>query len=264
MYDSEMGVRHPLRILLAEDDAIGVIVARAILERLGYQADTVQTGAELLAALQSSDYDVILMHVEMARMDGLQAAREIRRLMAERRPHIIGMAAEEGNFQRYLEGGMDDCIGKPVQTEALSTALAKTPLKRMPGEPSSSPSRQPAPAEPQGLDTTALKRLQETLGSQAEGMFPVLVEDFFRDGARLLADARSALEKNDIEQLRRSAHTLKSNGATFGALRLSSAAKELEALAKQGIFDGAAALIERTGQEFEEAKGFLEPYRKGI
>jgi len=122
----------------------------------------------------------------------------------------------------------------------------------------------PAPSEPPTLDTAALKRLKDTLGSQAEAMFVELLEDFFRDGARLLADARNALKNNDTQELRRSAHTLKSHGATFGALRLSYAAKELEAIAKQGILDGAAALIERTGQEFEKAKGFLEPYRKGI
>jgi len=264
MYDSQMGSRHPLRILLADDDATSVIIVRTILERLGYQADVAENGTEALAALQSRDYDVILMHVEMPHMNGLEAAREIRRMAAERRPRIIGMTAEEEDFRKYLEGGTDDCIRKPVQTEDLAAALARTPPQRTSGERSYTQSQPAAPSEPPPLDTTALKRLKDTLGSQAEAMFPVLLEDFFRDGARLLAAARTALEKNDTQELRRSAHTLKSNGATFGALRLSITAKELEFLAKQGILDGAAALIERTQQEFEKAKGFLEPYLKGV
>lgn len=264
MHDSQMGSQHPLRILMAEDDVTSVIIVKAILEQLGYQADVVEKGTEALTALQSRDYDVILIHAEMPDMNGLEAAREIRRLAAERTPQIIGMTAEKEDFRRYLEGGMDACIGKPVQTEDLASVLARTTPKRTYGERSHTQPQPPAPAEPPPLDTAALKRLKDTLGSQAEAMFPVLLEDFFLDGARLLADARRALEKHDTQELRRSAHTLKSNGATFGVFRLSCAAKELEALAKQGILDGAAALIERTGEEFEKARNLLEPYRKGI
>jgi CheY-like chemotaxis protein len=264
MRDSQMGTRRPLRILLAEDDTTSVIIIRAILERLGYQTDVAENGTEALGALQTRDYDVILINVEMSDMNGLEAAREIRRLATERGLRIIGMTAEKEDFGKYLQGGIDDCIGKPIQTQDLAAALTRTPLKGTSGERSQTPSQPALPSGPPPLDTTALRRLKDTLGSQAEVLFPVLLEDFFRDGVRLLAAARTALEKNDIQELRRSAHTLKSNGATFGALGLSLAAKDLEALAKQGILDGAAGLIERALQEFEKAKGFLEPYRKGV
>jgi CheY-like chemotaxis protein len=264
MYDSQMGSRHPLRILVAEDDGTTVIIIRTILERLGYQADIAENGREVFTALQTRDYDVILINLEMPHVQGLEAVREIRGLAAERRPRIIGMTAERDEFGKYLEGGIDDYIGKPVQKDDLAAVLSTTPPRGKSGE---APYTQSQPAEPTGpllLDTAALKRLKETLGSQAEAMFPALLEDFFRDGARLLSAAHSALEKNDLQELRRSAHTLKSNGATFGALRLSMAAKELESLAKQGIINGAEALIKRTQQEFEKAKDVLQTYRKGV
>lgn len=119
------------------------------------------------------------------------------------------------------------------------------------------------PQEP-FLDTTALQRLQDTLGSLANIMFPELLEDFFKDSVRLLADARRALELKNTSDLGRCAHTLKSHGATFGATVLSATAKELEMLAKQGILDGAAALIDRSAQEFEQIKPVLENYCKGL
>ncbi len=264
MHDLKMGTRHPLRVLLAEDDATSVIIIKTILGRLGYQPDVVESGIAALTAVQTHDYDVVLMHLEMPDMDGLEAVQKIRRLATHPGLRIIGMTAEEDDFRAYLEAGVDDCIGKPVQTDELAAALSRTPLKGTSGEPSHAPAQPAAASEPPPLDTAALKRLKETLGSQAEALFPVLLEDFFRDSLRLLAAARTALEKNDTQELRRSAHTLKSNGATFGAVRLSDAARELEALAKQGILDGAAALIDRTIQEFERAKGFLNPYRKGV
>jgi CheY-like chemotaxis protein/HPt (histidine-containing phosphotransfer) domain-containing protein len=263
MHDSQMGSRHPLRILLAEDDATSVLILSTILERLGYRADVAESGAEALAALQTRDYDVILMSLEMTHINGLEVAREIRRLAVEQRPRIIGMAVEKEDFRKYLDGGIDDCIRRPVQIEELAEALARTLPKGTAMEHFFTSSQPAAASEPPPLDATALKRLKNTLGSQAEAMFPVLLEDFFRDGARLLAAAGTALEKNDPEELRRSAHTLKSNGATFGAMRLSAAAKELEFLARQRTIDGAAALIERTAEEFERAKGLLERYRKG-
>jgi CheY-like chemotaxis protein len=264
MDDSRMGTRHPLRILLAEDDAMSGMIVKTILERLGYQPEVAEDGIAVLTVLQTQDYDVVLMHLEMPGMSGPEAVQKIRRLPTQRRPRIIGMTAEEEDFRGYLQAGIDECIGKPVQMEDLAAALSRTPFKGTSGDSSDAAAQRPEPSEPPPLDTTALKRLRETLGCQAQTLFPVLLDDFFRDSLRLLAAARTALEKNDPQELRRSAHTLKSNGATFGVMRLSAAAKELEFLAKQGTVQGAAVLIHKVADEFEKAKGYLATYRKGV
>ena len=90
------------------------------------------------------------------------------------------------------------------------------------------------------IDETALKRLKDTLGKQAEKMFPTFLQGFVDDGIRLLADARQALQHGDAKALRLAAHTLKSTSATFGAMKLSAAARELEDMARQGKLEGAA------------------------
>lgn len=120
----------------------------------------------------------------------------------------------------------------------------------------------PIPQEPI-LETAALQQLEDILGDQASIMLPDLLDDFFKDSIRLIADARCALEQKNAPDLRRCAHSLKSNGATYGAMALSAAAKELETLAREGIFDGAQALIDRSAREFEKIKPLLEQYRQG-
>src|SRR5262249_60175705 len=84
----------PLRILLAEDNAVNQKVALALLERLGYRADVAWNGLEALAALERQPYDVVLMDVQMPELDGLDASRRIcERWPSGGRPRIIAMTA---------------------------------------------------------------------------------------------------------------------------------------------------------------------------
>ncbi|RME88865.1 MAG: PAS domain S-box protein [Anaerolineae bacterium] len=128
-FDREMGKRHPLRILLAEDNVVNQKVALALLQRLGYRADVVANGLEVLDALQRQVYDVILLDMQMPEMDGLEAAQRIHETIPEeRRPRLVAMTANalEGDRERYLASGMDDYVSKPVRVEELKRALAET------------------------------------------------------------------------------------------------------------------------------------------
>jgi len=252
-----------LRILLAEDSVIDQIIAQELLEQLACRADWAKNGLEVLEALQRQAYDVVLMDVYMPGMDGISTAREIgRRLPADRRPWLVAMAADTGEADRrsYADSGMDDCLGKPLRAQDLAAVLARVPPRaRGTVPPAEAPHRLAA-----ALDADALARLKETLGAQADSMLPVLLGDFINDGARLLAAAQRALEQANLPELRRAAHTLKSNAATFGAMALSLTAKELESLARQQTTEGAAALLERSRQEFANARAELEEYRREI
>ncbi|MDD4446962.1 MAG: ATP-binding protein, partial [Methanothrix sp.] len=109
---------HPdLAILLAEDNLVNQKVARLMLKKLGYKADLVCNGREVLQAISKKSYDVILMDVQMPEMDGLEATRAILDLNLEKRPKILAMTAYalEGDKERCLLAGMDGYISKPVQ-----------------------------------------------------------------------------------------------------------------------------------------------------
>ena len=126
--DAEMGKRHPLRVLLAEDNVINQKVALKLLSRLGYRADLAGNGIEVLEALERQTYDVIFMDIQMPEMDGNEATKRVReKWPLERQPHIIAMTAHalEGDRQKYLARGMDDYVSKPVRIEELVKALKK-------------------------------------------------------------------------------------------------------------------------------------------
>ncbi len=119
-------IDNELNILLAEDNAINQIVTKKMLNKLGYQADVAASGIEAIQALERKRYDIIFMDVQMPEMDGLEAAREIRRRWPENGPRIIAVTASalKGDQELCLEAGMDGYIAKPTRIEAIREALA--------------------------------------------------------------------------------------------------------------------------------------------
>ncbi len=127
-FDHLMGERHPLRILLAEDNLVNQKVALRILEKLGYRADVTANGLEVLEALGRQHYDVVLMDIQMPEMDGEEATQRIHEEYPEdERPRIVAMTAHamEGDRERYLDSGMDDYVTKPVRIQKLVDALER-------------------------------------------------------------------------------------------------------------------------------------------
>jgi CheY-like chemotaxis protein len=127
-FDPNLGSRFPLRILVADDNRVNQRVGQALLEKLGYRAEVVSNGLEVLHALELHSYDIVFLDVQMPEMDGLSAAREIRRRWSEEdRPRIIAMTAEAmlGDRERCLEAGMDDYVAKPIRIVDLRAALER-------------------------------------------------------------------------------------------------------------------------------------------
>jgi len=126
--DAGMAEQVPLRILLAEDNALNQKLALRLLGQMGYQADVVGNGLEAIEALERQPYDVVLMDVQMPEMDGMEASREIhRRWPSVGRPRIIAMTANvmQGDRELCVEAGMDDYVSKPIRTEELIDALVR-------------------------------------------------------------------------------------------------------------------------------------------
>jgi PAS domain S-box-containing protein len=116
-----------VRILLAEDNAVNQKVALKMLHYLGYNADVVANGLEVISALERQPYDVVLMDIQMPEMDGLSAARIIRDRWPDG-PRIIAITAHalEGDQERCIQAGMDEYISKPINIEELRHALDRS------------------------------------------------------------------------------------------------------------------------------------------
>ncbi len=127
-YDSTLGRRCPLRILIAEDNPVNQKVANLMLRRLGYQAVTVANGLEVLTALQQQEFDFILMDIEMPELDGCEATRRIRAANGNATsPWIVALTAGvmQHDRERVFAAGLNDYLAKPVHSDALSAALVK-------------------------------------------------------------------------------------------------------------------------------------------
>lgn len=120
-----------LRILLVEDNSFNQMIALRFLAKLGYQADCAMNGLEVLKALESKIYDVILMDIQMPEMDGLEATRRIRLIekdkVTNRKLKIVAMTANvmAEDRENCVLAGMDDFISKPVRLESLASVLSK-------------------------------------------------------------------------------------------------------------------------------------------
>jgi len=124
--DPGMAARHPLRILLAEDNVVNQKLAMRLLQQMGYRADLASNGIEAIECVERQPYDVVLMDVQMPDMDGLEAARRITaKWSAGERPRIVAMTANamQGDRELCLAAGMDDYLTKPIRVNQLVAAL---------------------------------------------------------------------------------------------------------------------------------------------
>ena len=131
--DPAMAARHPLRILLAEDNVVNQKLALRLLHQMGYRADLASNGIEAVESVQRQIYDVVLMDVQMPEMDGLEASRRITaKAPAGARPRIVAMTANamQGDREMCLAAGMDDYVTKPIRVDALVEALNNVPARK--------------------------------------------------------------------------------------------------------------------------------------
>jgi signal transduction histidine kinase len=129
-FGEALAVRLPLRLLVADDNAVNQKVALMLLKRLGYNADAVGNGLEALRALDAKIYDVVFLDVQMPELDGYETARRICARWAGNepaRPRMIAMTgnAMQGDREKCLEAGMDDYISKPVRVEEIRAMLER-------------------------------------------------------------------------------------------------------------------------------------------
>jgi CheY-like chemotaxis protein len=262
-----MAQRHPLRILLAEDNLVNQKVAIGILAKYGYRSDVAADGVEVLAALERQSYDLILMDINMPTMDGLTATRSIRSSLPQpKQPYIIALTANgmHEDQARCLSAGMNSYISKPIQVEELIAALEQTPVRRQTpvvAEPASvsapngheqalAPRAVDNPASYNVVNPTVLARFREMMGEEGETMVRNLTELFLNNSQILLDQLRADLAAGDTETVRRTAHTLRSPAAQMGAIHLAALCQSLEEKGRLGDLSDGPMLLDAINTEY--------------
>ncbi|WP_448190737.1 PAS domain S-box protein [Azospirillum sp. sgz301742] len=213
----------PLRVLLAEDNPVNRKVAVALLTRQGHAVMVANDGAEALEHVRLGRFDVVLMDMQMPRMDGLEAARRIRAMPGLRGTiPIIALTANAlaGDAERCLAVGMNDHVPKPIVPEVLAAALARQCGTR--AEAAAGFALMDDVDGEALLDPQPLESLTEVLGAEE---LRQLVQEFVEDAT---AKAAAIGDGSDLFATRLAVHDLKSTASTLGLLSLRRLAEAIE------------------------------------
>jgi PAS domain S-box-containing protein len=255
------------RIIIAEDNLVNQNVALGQLYNLGYNADVVLNGQQLLKALESTEFDLILMDCQMPVMDGFAATAEIRRREGStRHTTIIAMTANalDGDDQRCLAAGMDDYLSKPVKPEVLRQKMARW-IK---------PSDQPQSVETSSEDAVAtggtrgdvidlaqIASLREIRRPGKGDFVTQLIDMFVNETVSEMKILHDAVSTNNPAEIRRVAHFLKSGSTNIGAIHMTALYEQLEGTGGSTNGDS-EALLTRLHHEFQLVREALKAERR--
>jgi len=249
-------------ILIVEDNAINQKVTEAIAAELGYSSSVASDGDEALRAMQSAEFDLVLMDCHMPVRDGYETTREIRRLeeeaSSERHIPIIALTADlmQSNRKRCLNCGMDDYVTKPFTEEQLRIVLARWLTDADAGD---------SPAEV-AIDADGFSELTETMSlasidrlaldeitrlddTPGKTLIREIVVSYCAVSTKLILQLRAALTDRDAGEIEVLAHSLKGSSGQIGAVLLATLCEQLISGAKNNKLDDADFLCERIAVE---------------
>ncbi len=229
-------------ILLVEDNDLNQQVATEMLQDAGFVVELAENGAIALRKVQETNYDLVLMDMQMPVMDGVTATREIRAIESLVQPPILAMTANvmQSDFDRCYAAGMNGYVTKPIDPPALWAALREwikpraraseaSPKAQVPDRPGGDGSHSTLPAEIPGIQLAL--GLRRALGKP--DLFLSMVRKFRSGQALVPSQIAKALEEDDWETAERLAHTLKGTAGNIAAVDIAHEAEILEAMIRK-------------------------------
>lgn len=247
-----------IRVLMAEDNEFNQRLALIVLQKMGIAADVVCNGKEVIEAVCKNSYDIILMDVQMPEMDGIEAAKQVRK-QGYYTP-IIAMTANATPQDRLncIQAGMDDYISKPINSDKLRSIILKN-IKDNVESMSKSEEHLPAGAIKDSISTSSLQPsdykeifnkyqfLVRVNGDESAMM--QLISMIPKYLAKCIEQLKTALDKGDIQNVVLYAHNIKGFAANCSSNRLRQAAYKIEVAAKNQDIETVRLLISEIEHE---------------
>jgi PAS domain S-box-containing protein len=254
-----------MRILLAEDNITNQQVALGMLRKLGLRAEAVANGAEAVRALETIDYNLVFMDIQMPVLNGYEATQTIRDPSSRVLNHqviIIAMTAHamEGDREKCLEFGMNDYISKPVSANTIADMLTKwlSPLLRADGDSAMqsdiSSSSSTCADQPVVFDRSAF--LERMMGD--EELVQSIITVFLEDVPLQIDALERCLAVGDDRSACLQAHTIKGTAANLGGEALRAAAANMEELIAQEKLPAALNLVSELKEQFLRLRVVME------
>ncbi len=242
-----------IKILLAEDDVLNRKIILAMLNKMGHKADVVKNGREVIETLEKEFYDVIFMDIYMPGMTGVEVTKYIRECFPkEKQPVIIAITggALNGDRDDCFGAGMNDYIHKPVTKEKLCEALKNYTKGNLNGNFSSSFQKE---TEEQIFNKSEImKRL-----SGDKSLIQDIVEMFISNAPPQFEKLKKALDGNDRETLKITAHTIKGSAKNVSAAQAASIAFEIEKKSGEENSEEISLLIKKLEDSYYKFKEFV-------
>lgn len=226
-------------MLLAEDNPVNQEIAAGLLETLDCAVTLVENGREAVEAVADQAFDLVLMDCQMPIMDGLDATRAIREAAAddERLP-IVALTANDFDNVRSecLAAGMNDLLGKPFTRQELMSLLQRWRPVII-----SEPATEPTPVVEARTSTLDLKPIEALRSLDPDGGRRFLqraITKFVDYSDELVTRLASAIAANDVSEVSRIAHSMKSSSANLGATDLARHCATIEKLTRDGDLPG--------------------------
>lgn len=244
--------RSHYRILLAEDDDLSRKVASGILENAGYTVDAVTNGRLAVEALESINYDLVLMDCMMPELDGYAATRAIRDPASRAinpNVHIVALTALalEGDRVKCLAAGMDDYIIKPVSVVKLIGVIERSLGETRSEEPTVTHTEVGLAVDDQAFNEIGIQPYL----NWGQPQLKKIIGHFLETGPQQIAKLHEALQSGDLDLLQMLGHQARGSASILVASALSARASALEEAAKDGDLDLIAELTPKLTEELQ-------------
>ncbi|MBC7637640.1 MAG: response regulator [Acetobacteraceae bacterium] len=223
--------RKAVRVLLVEDNAVNMEVGRGLLQSLGCIVTSAVDGQDAVDLYRSGLFDLVLMDLQMPRMDGFAATTAIRaaqQRIGDKTP-VLALSAHAlpGDRAKSLSAGFDEHLTKPVTRAVLAEAIAAW-VPSDSANLAADAQDQAGVGELAVIDPGAIGRLREIETAGNEGLVHRVLQQFLADGEALVNEIARAMTAGDHVAVRQAAHTLKSSSAYLGADRLRTCCVRIE------------------------------------
>jgi len=250
-----------VRVLLAEDNKINQLACRTTMQNMGFEVEIAENGYEVLRKLESANYDMILMDINMPEMDGIEATRAIRSSGSNIPIVALTANAMKGDREKFIECGMNDYLSKPLMIPSFVSVInrilgegttAGDPVIHSESESEKSTSSSPV---------VQWENLKAKLGGDMDLIYLLLAK--FDEELKKNADrAFRAIDSGEIQQAISSFHLLSGSAATLEISGVQSRAKDLEQYLKRDALDTQLnALIEKFQESVKQWKQWYAEHK---